>query len=103
MGAPFQAALRRRRGCRGGGRDVASRPFGYHDIMIAHARVRGRFSAAGPAGQQRKVPPALNGCGARSFQGRGSPGSINHRDGKGGFLTLPLAMTTRPGKYRTIA
>jgi hypothetical protein len=54
----------------GGGRDGASRPFGYHAIMIMHARVHGRFTAVGPARQRLMALPALMGATL------GVPGSV---------------------------
>jgi hypothetical protein len=55
----------------GGGRDGASQPFGSCAIMIAHARVSGRFSTVGPVGQRQAALPAVNACGARGSRERG--------------------------------
>jgi hypothetical protein len=51
-----------------GGGDV----MGHRAVMITHARAHGRFSVAGPAGQRRKLPPALM-CAARGVFGGVAP------------------------------
>jgi hypothetical protein len=76
----------------GGGREGASRPFGCHTVMIAHARAPGRFNTVGPVGQRHTVLPVVNARGVRSSRERGSPRSINCGKGKGESLTSPLSI-----------
>jgi hypothetical protein len=96
VGAPFQAALRRRRGDVGGGRDGALHPFGYCAVMIAHACARpfqrgwARWSATWAAAR-------INGCCAWTFRGRCSPGSINH----GGWAEVESYLATHIRRPRS--
>jgi hypothetical protein len=51
----------------GGGCDGASRPFSCRAVMIARARIPGRFGAAGPGCQRRTVSPTFNVHDVRGF------------------------------------
>jgi hypothetical protein len=66
----------------GGGRDEMPWPLGYRAVMIARARVPGRFNVVGPSCRRRAATPAVNAHDTRGFRSA-APQSCKLREREG--------------------
>jgi hypothetical protein len=67
--------------------DETLRPLGYHTVIMARARARGRFGVVGPKRQRHGVPPAFTVVARRASGGSAPSDPINAGGARGKLLT----------------